>query len=202
MDKPPPQHPDPGETTPALESTAALLGLVRSGDRPARERLFARYLPRLQRWASGRLPARARGPADTNDLVQITLLKALEKVEGFEPRHEGAFLAYLRQILLNQIRDEIRRAGRRPQTTEVDDQLAGGEASPLEEAIGADLLHRYEEALERLTEREREAILLRIEMDCTYRELAEAMESPSENAARMFVTRALVKLAEAMHEQG
>ncbi len=34
------------------------------------------------------------------------------------PRHEGAFLAYLRRIVLNAVRDELRRAGRRPPRTD------------------------------------------------------------------------------------
>jgi DNA-directed RNA polymerase specialized sigma24 family protein len=35
--------------------------------------------------------------------------RAFDHVEGFEPRFEGAFFAYLRRILMNRIRDEIRR---------------------------------------------------------------------------------------------
>ena len=95
-----------------LESTADLLSRVRGGDPAAREQLFARYLPILKRWAHGRLPGSARNLADTDDLIQTSLLRALNRVGEFEPRHEGAFLAYLRQTLLNALRDEIRRSRR------------------------------------------------------------------------------------------
>src|SRR5262245_9691190 len=98
-----------------LESTQELLGRIRGGDAAARERLIARYLPALQKWAHGRLPARARNLTLTDDLVQESLIRALSHLEGFEPRRPGAFLAYLRQILLNQVRDEIRKTDRRPE---------------------------------------------------------------------------------------
>jgi hypothetical protein len=42
------------------ESTFVLLARARAGDDRALEPMFARYLPRLRRWASGRLPRWAR----------------------------------------------------------------------------------------------------------------------------------------------
>ncbi len=97
-----------------LESTATLLGRVRAGDDDAREQLALRYLALLTRWAHGRVPPRARGLADTDDLVQTTLMRALNGVQQFEPRREGAFLAYLRTILLNQLRTAVQRADAGP----------------------------------------------------------------------------------------
>ena len=92
-----------------LESTKTLILRVRNGDAAARERLVARFLPALQRWAHGRLPAKARGMVETDDVVQVSLMRALSRVEEFDPRRQGAFLAYLHRILLNSIREEIRR---------------------------------------------------------------------------------------------
>lgn len=111
--------------TPAdVESTAKLLARVRAGDRLAREDLVRRYLATLLRWGHRRLPQHARDLSDTQDLVQTTLLKALDRVGDFEPRREGAFLAYLRTILLNEVRGEIRRVasrpGREPQSQAID----------------------------------------------------------------------------------
>lgn len=183
------------------ESTASLLQRVRSGDAPARERLVRLYLPILQRWASGRLPMRARGVVDTDDLVQVSLLKALDKIEGFEPRREGAFLAYLRRILHNQIIDQIRRADRRPRPEELNDNLEHAGPSPLDEAIGRETVDVYEAALARLTPQQQEAVVLRLEMGFTHQQVADAVGCPSANAARMLVARALVRLAEAMDEE-
>ena len=181
-----------------LESTASLLKRVREGDATARDQLAARYLVILGRWARGRLPSRARDLADTDDLVQETLIRALDRIEGFEPRREGAFLAYLRRILVNRIRDEIRRTARIPEQGEIPDRLAAADPSPLEEAIGEEATRHYEAAMASLSEEEQEAVILRIELGFTHQQVAEAMGKPSANAARMQVARALVRLAEVM----
>jgi RNA polymerase sigma-70 factor, ECF subfamily len=184
-----------------LESTAVLFERIRAGDGSARDALFARYLPVLRRWAHGRLPARARGLADTDDLVQVTLIRALNRLGEFEPRREGAFLAYLRHVLLNGVREELRRAARRPSG---DDEATAHVVDPapsvVEQAIGRDTLGRYETALLRLTEEQREATILRLEYDFSYPEIAEALGKTTANAARMLVARALVTLAEEMRE--
>jgi RNA polymerase sigma-70 factor (ECF subfamily) len=185
-----------GVPPPNLESTATLLRLVRHGDRPARERLAARYLQVLRRLAHGRLPLRARDLVDTDDLVQVTLIRALDHVEEFEPRHEGAFLAYMRRILLNQIRDEIRRVSRRPARSELEGDPPAQDPSPLEDAIGRETVERYEAILDQLKEEQREAIILRLELGFTYQQIAEALGRDSPNAVRMMVTRALVRLGE------
>jgi RNA polymerase sigma-70 factor (ECF subfamily) len=162
--------------------------------------LFERFLPILRRWGHGRLPGSARGLADTDDLVQITLIRALNRLTEFEPRREGAFLAYLRQILLNSVREELRRATRKPSAGSLEDQRADPSPSAIEQAVGRETLERYESALAALPEEHREAVILRIEFDYSYPEIAEALGRSSANAARMTVTRALVKLAEAMDE--
>ncbi|MBI2835515.1 MAG: sigma-70 family RNA polymerase sigma factor [Acidobacteria bacterium] len=180
------------------ESSLRLLERARVGDREALDALMARYLPRLRRWASGRLPRWARDLADTQDLVQDVMLQTFKRIDGFEARHEGALQAYLRQGIANRIRDEFRRAGRRPATTELDTRTPELGASPLEEAIGQEALERYERALARLRPEDREAIVARIELDCTNEEIAVALGKPSANAARMAVERALVRLADEM----
>src|SRR5215831_15222191 len=108
-----------------VHSSLALLLRARNGDQDACNELCARYLPRLRRWAHGRLPAWARGSLDTHDLVQDTFIQVLRRLPDFDPRHEGAFHAYLRLTVLNRIRDEIRRAGRRgPTVLPSEDQVA------------------------------------------------------------------------------
>ena len=88
----PPMAPDP-----SWDSTLSLLTRARAGDDEALNDLFARYVPVLQRWATGRLPQWARDLTETHDLVQDVLLRSFKKVEGFEHRGEGAFQAYLRK---------------------------------------------------------------------------------------------------------
>jgi RNA polymerase sigma-70 factor (ECF subfamily) len=179
-------------------SSLTLLERAQRGDRGALDDLIARYLPRMQRWASGRLPHRARDLADTQDLVQETVLQVVRKLDTFEVRGEGAFQAYLRQAILNRIREELRRANRRPSRSELDSQAPDEGRSPLDEAIGQEAVERYERALATLRPQDREAVVARIELGCTNQEVAELLGKPSANAARMAVERAIVRLARAM----
>lgn len=180
------------------ESTFHLLDRARAGDKDALDRLFERHLKPLQRWARGRLPGWARDLADTNDLVQETLLQTFRKIDGFEPRGVGALQAYLRQAVLNRIRDELRRKRRRPDIAELNGLEVDRGESPLEQAIGREAVDRYERALTRLRPDEREAIIARVEMGYSYEELAEALGKPTADAARKSAQRALARLAEEM----
>jgi RNA polymerase sigma-70 factor (ECF subfamily) len=180
------------------EDTRDLLERAKAGDREALGRVYERYLPPLRRWATGRLPRWARSAIDTDDIVQQAMLDTLKRIDHFEPRHDGALQAYIRQALLNRIRDEIERAHRRPRPAEVRSDQVDPSPSPLEETVGREALHRYEEALLHLSEEARQAIVLRIEMGLPYEKVAVALGKPTANAARMTVTRALVKLAQEM----
>jgi RNA polymerase sigma factor (sigma-70 family) len=183
--------------TPA-ESSVHLLARARDGDRAALDELMARYTPRLRRWASGRLPRWARDLADTQDLVQETLFQTFKRIDRFESRGEGALQAYLRQAILNRIREELRRTKRRPPRSELDSAAQDEGRSPLEEAIGHEAIARYEQALARLRPEDRELVVARIELGYTNREIAELLDKPTPNAARMATERAIVRLATEM----
>jgi RNA polymerase sigma-70 factor (ECF subfamily) len=180
------------------ESTFQLLDRARSGDEDAINTLFARHVDPLRRWASGRLPRWARDVADTDDLVQETLLQTFKRIGQFEPRGIGALHAYLRQAVLNRIREELRRKSRRPDGTGLSGLEAESHLSPLEQAIGTEAIERYESALARLRPEEQDAIIGRIELGYTYEELARALGKPTADAARKAAQRALVRLVEEM----
>jgi RNA polymerase sigma factor (sigma-70 family) len=192
----------PGAPHGDLDSTFELIDRARQGDQAALDRLFARHLKPLQRWASGRLPHWARDLADTDDLVQDTLLRTFKRVEDFEPRRVGALQAYLRQAVLNRLRDELRRKGRQPGITGLEGVEIEAGDSPLERAIGRDAVESYERALLRLRPEEREAIIARVELGMDYDELAEALGKTTPDAARKAAQRALVRLAEEMKRGG
>ena len=186
---------------PGVDSTFRLLERARGGDPDALDQLFARHIPALRRWASGRLPHWARDISDTHDLVQETILETFKRIEDFEPRGQGALQAYLREALLNRIRTEFRRAGRRPAIDDLDSQAEAPGTSPLEAAIGREQVEQYEAALARLKPEEREAIITRVELGLTYQEVADALGKPSWGAARNAVVRALGRLVEEMGRQ-
>lgn len=200
MDEPAPGDRGQSPSSPPGLSTADLLRRARAGDADALNDLFRRHLPPLRRWARGRLPRWTRDLRDTEDLVQETIAQTLRRIDQFEPRHEGALQAYLRQALVNRVRDEVRRSSRHPAAAalEESDRFADPAASPLEEAIGTEALERYEAAMQRLKPEEREVIIARVEMQQSYAQIAAAHGKASADAARMAVTRALVRLAEEM----
>ena len=177
------------------ETTVELLNRVKAGDDAARERLVARCIPPLRRWARGRLPPYARDMLDTEDLVQESVLAALGRIEGFEARREGALQAYLRQALANRIKDVIRYKRRRPLQTELPEDARDMGDSPLDQVIGLENTERYEAAMLRLHDTDREAIIARVELRYSYQELAVALGKPSADAARVAVARAVYRLA-------
>ena len=177
------------------ESTIELLARAREGDQSALDRAFAREIPLLKRWATGRLPVWARDLVDTDDLIQDTLSRTLNRIEVFENRSDGALQAYMRRAVMNGIRNEIRRAGRHPSPETLDSSAPDNGLSPLEALIGKQSSERYQEALAQLEPPEREAIVARVESGLSYEELAAALDRPSADAARMAVGRALLKLS-------
>ena len=177
------------------ESTVDLLARARGGDQAALDEVFARAIPPLKRWASGRLPRWARGVVDTDDLVQETVINTLKRIDVFEYRADAALQAYLRQAVMNRIRNEIRRTTRHPSADTLDSAAPDPGLSPLEALIGKQTLEAYDEALAQLDPAEREAIVGRVELGLSYQELAQAMGRPSADAARMAVGRAMLKLA-------
>jgi RNA polymerase sigma-70 factor (ECF subfamily) len=179
-------------------TTASLVERARHGDADALQILLRRYLPRLQQWASGRLPFFARDLLDTDDLVQESVINTLRRLDSFEPEAPGSFLGYLRRAILNRIGDEIRRAKRKEEKADRFREDIPESASPLEQAIGSDTIARYERALAALEPDAQEAVIARIELGFSYAEIAESIGKPSADAARMIVNRAIRKLADSM----
>ena len=182
------------------ESTRSLLNRAQTGDERAREEIFARYLPRLMRWATGRLPRAARDLVDTGDLVQDSLFKVVRALRGIRGRHPGTFPVYLRTAVVNRLRDEARRVADLPRMTGLDGTEMDPSPSPLEESIGSELAAHYEKALLNLDDTDRAALFLRFEMGMRYQEVADALDKPGADAARMAVNRAVIRLAGEMRD--
>jgi len=61
---------------------------------------------------------------------------------------------------------------------------------------------KYERALLKLRPEEREAIVMRLELGCTFDEVAAALGKPTANAARSAVNRAVLRLVQEMRDVG
>ncbi len=174
-------------------TTAILLSKYKQGDQASCDQLFTMFQPALYRWAHGRIPAQAKGFMNTEDVVQDTLMLAFNQVDQIKAKRPGAFFTYLRTVFINQIKQELRK--NKPfqlSITQLNEEQKLSYENDMVTLIG------YDKALEKLTSDENEAVVLRMEFGFSHQEIADLMHRPSANATRMFITRALVKVAEEM----
>lgn len=183
-------------------STRTLIDRARRGDGRAWDHVFGRVMGRLQRWAHGRLPRRIRGAHETHDVVQDAAIGVWKRLEHLEFQKSGDLEAYVRQAVINRIRDEARRARLRPQHISVDSQLPDPQLSPLEDALQREESGRYDAAFQALDVADREAIVARINLGLSYEQVAELVGKPSAAAARMSVNRAIARLRAALELPG
>jgi len=190
---------EPKTTPTGATLSEELLRRFQNGDRDALDRLWARYLPRLRRWAHGRLPRASRDTTSTDDLVQDAFVRSLAHLRALKPMPGCNLFSYFRTIVLNLCRDHARRGTTRPGKTLLEsDRYVTGEPSPLEHAIGQEALAHYEAALDTLSPLDQQLIRAHLELACSDEELAELFEKPTARAARVARGRALTRLAQAM----
>ena len=180
---------------PPHESTSRqLVERARQGDSDALGRLLERCLPRLHRWAHGRLARWVRTAADTSDLVHDAVLGSVRHLSGFEIRGRQALSAYLRAAVQNRIRDEHRRFKRRGPSIGTSEAIADRGPSPFDAAAAGEELARYRAALARLSRRDRELVVAHIDLGYSHAQIG-CMTGRSPNAARMALQRAVHRLA-------
>jgi RNA polymerase sigma-70 factor (ECF subfamily) len=165
-------------------------------DKSGVEAMVQECLPSMRRWAHRRLPSAARGCLDTCDLVQEVALRMLSKREVFDVRHPFAVQGYIRSALINLIRDEVRRIGRRPVSAELpdEDQLPSRDATPLDVVLDRDGEAQYRRALLRLRPKDRALVVARIERGQSPQEIERQFGFSTTNAARVALSRALARL--------
>jgi DNA-directed RNA polymerase specialized sigma24 family protein len=95
---------------------------------------------------------------------------------------------------------ELRAASQGGAPPEGTPATTGFDATTAAFAVGSEGARQYEAALARLRARDREALLGRLELQWSYRELADAFGVATPDEARSLVTRALGRLVEAMRE--
>jgi RNA polymerase sigma-70 factor, ECF subfamily len=192
-----------GPSTPSAHSGARAVSrdvMLRAsrGDRDAQDLVFREYTAPLSRFASRLLPPSVRGITDTEDVVQDVLANTVRRLASIECEDDGALVAYLRRAVRHRIVDAIRRVGRQPLMNELSDDRPAPGPSPLDAAIRAQNDRRIQAALGRLTSRDRQAVVLRLRCQMSYEEIGERLGSPTPNAARVAVRRAVERLAKAL----
>ena len=156
-----------------------LLERARDGDRDALESLVLRHQGVVYRFLLGFLKDEERAA----DAAQETFLKAVVRLEDF--RGDSAFRTWLLAIARNEALGMIRQTGRRREESLEDAGflLDGGEP-PDTRAVRAEEVRRVRKALERLPEKQRLSVSLRLFDGLSFREVGEAIGS-SEGAARV-----------------
>jgi RNA polymerase sigma factor (sigma-70 family) len=175
-----------------------LLGRAQQGDDSALDALFRRELPPLRRWARTRVPRHLWARADVDDFVQGTFIRALRRYRQFDVRTSATFQHYLRRILVNLVRDELRIVARQPERSELNDLAAPTTPSVVDQLIGKEAQGRYRAALALLSPRMRFAVVARLERGASYEEIATLVEAPTAGAARALVGRGVTRLTAEM----
>jgi RNA polymerase sigma-70 factor (ECF subfamily) len=145
---------------------------------PALER-FREYLILLARMQF-REPC--RGKLDPSDVVQQTLLEAHRKREQFRGRSEAEMAAWLRQLLACNLADAMRALGRAKRDVARERSLeaaldhssaclggwiAAEQSTPSQHVVAQEQLLRLAEALTKLPEAQRQALVLRHCQGCS-----------------------------------
>jgi RNA polymerase sigma-70 factor, ECF subfamily len=174
-----------------------------------RYREYLCLLARLQ------LDGRLRAKVDLSGVVQQTLLEAFQALQRFPAQGHDLTLAWLRQILANNLRDEVRKftAGVRDAARErsleaaLDESSSGLEAwlaadhsSPSQQAERNERLLALADALARLPEDQRRAVELHHLQSRPLAEVSRLMER-SKGAVAALLFRGLKQLRELLRER-
>lgn len=193
------------------DETAKLVERAQSGDAAALNDLFTRYHQVMVEIARRRLGARLRQKEEPDDLAQTTFREATRDFASYQYRGEGSLVRWLVQILQNKIRDraEFYGASKRDLSRERAMQGPVRDADPLPPidppsgdlsvTVQVQRAENYEhlrKALAELSPEHRQAIALVFFQGLPLRDAGEAMGGRSEDAVRMMLRRAEIRLQE------
>jgi RNA polymerase sigma-70 factor (ECF subfamily) len=166
----------------------SLLKLARSGDREAKERLFARVRPILRAF----LRRKVDNDNDASDLTQDAWVLMAGAFKRFRGETDVQFLAWGRRIAANVFCDFLAR--RRPPTGPLPDDVAGASNCPLSWLARAEDMARLREAIDELPEKYRVVIEGRLFEQLTPTELAGRLGWPRSTVS-VYQMRAVAWLA-------
>ena len=194
------------------DNTRNLVERALAQDRAAIELLFVRYRDRLRAALRKLLGPQYRVLlADSEDATQDAILSALRRLQSFEYRGDGSFLAWLLKGAEFEIVRRLRALSAQKRTGDrerrsLDGDLAEAvpsrEAGPVERQHEAELLERVREALQQLPDREREVIVLRRYLELEVDEIQAELGLTSEGAVRALLSRAQARLAGLLARHG
>jgi RNA polymerase sigma-70 factor (ECF subfamily) len=170
---------------------------ARRGERNAVERLYRDVAPLV----IGYLRANgAREPEDTASEVFVSMIGGLEHFTGDEPH----FRSWLLTITHRRLVDDFRRRGRRPEEPlEADaivDRASIATTDGESEAMARLRTRGVLESLDRLTDDQRAALMLRVLADLPVAEIADIMGKP-QTAVKALLRRAFASLERQLSQE-
>lgn len=155
---------------------AELLEAFRGGDARAFEALVRRY----QRAVLGIARRFARDEDDAEDLAQRAFINASERAGGWRG---GSFKSWLFRIVVNLAKNHLRDMARFDRREEAQEQEPAPSAPQAHERLEArEQQQALREAVARLPARQREVLLLRIDGDLPFAEIASTLGITEVNA--------------------
>ena len=175
-----------------MKSDIELVLEVKNGERKA----FSELVQRHQR-ALLRLTLRfTREQALAEDIVQDAFIKAYQKIDLFEGR--SSFKSWLFQIALNTAKNRFRE--RTQDLINIEDTHLGVDAGAETGLVQADIKKRLRDEVEKLPEKQRIALTLRVFEDMSFKEIAQIMQCPYDTAKANY-RHALLKLRERLEQE-
>jgi RNA polymerase sigma-70 factor (ECF subfamily) len=171
---------------------------------------YLRLLARLQ------LPAAVQGKVDASDIVQLTMLRAFEKIGQLRGTSEAELAGWLRQILATVLANAIRDLGRQKRDAALErsieaaldhssacleNWLAAGHSSPSEQAQRNEQVVRLAQGLTALPDLQREVLVLRHCQGWSLEAIGQHM-GKSRAAVASLLRRGLAQLREFLQEKG
>jgi RNA polymerase sigma factor (sigma-70 family) len=175
----------------------------RDGDPEALAWIFERHMPLVERIVRVRLRQRLPPGVELADVVQATLLKALEKLDSFQPRDDARLRDWLSRIAENHIRNLSR--GRKEASLEALATDAGSAtrwhpaaegSSPSQRLGRAERKEIVDTCLADLPESQREVILWRDYHQASWERTIEELGYTTRQAAYQIYQRARAALRE------
>jgi RNA polymerase sigma-70 factor (ECF subfamily) len=181
--------------------TEELVERSKAGDQDAFERLFARVAERCLLYVQVRLGKALRGRLDPVDVLQDVYLEAFRGFGRFEPRGDGSFLRWLNRIAENRIRllaQHFAAQKRIPahalaRGSAVLNRLRAEQTGPATACARRESSELLAEAMQGLSDEEREVLLLRYFHGKTLEEIASQVER-SEPTVRRLLGRGRLRL--------
>jgi RNA polymerase sigma-70 factor (ECF subfamily) len=164
-------------------------------------RLLEKFENYLLRIANDELDTDLNGPAGASDLVQQTLLKAVENIGAYRGTTQNELQGWLRIILINLIKDWRKKLNREKRTGGQDgrhlEKVIDANPTPGSHLKRIDELECLNRALERLPPHYREVLMLWQRDRLSWAEIGQRLNKTDE-AARQTYARALRRLQQEM----